>query len=44
MDVRCPPRNLVAVLATTLSLYHLSLYHLSLYHLSLSHLSFSHLP
>jgi hypothetical protein len=38
MDVRSPPRNLVAVLAPTLSLYHLSLYHLSLYHLSFSHL------
>jgi hypothetical protein len=39
MDVRCPPRNLVAVLATTLSLKHPSFYHLSF-----SHLSFSHLP
>jgi hypothetical protein len=38
MDVRCPPRNLVAVLATTLSLYHLSLKHPSFYHLSFSHL------
>jgi hypothetical protein len=34
MDVRSPPRNLIAVLATTLSRKHLSF----------SHLSFSHLP
>ena len=33
MDVRSPPRNLVAVLAPTLSLSHLSFYHLSFSHL-----------